>query len=408
VTDHTGRSFLSYRRGRHLEAALLVAAQWDFGIPTWQDVQDLAQEPLEPELRRVLADPTTANAILWITPEVAESAVIRGIEVPQIVRRYEVQDGFFVIPVVAGGLGYEGAARVLGRVLTVEDFRRWNMVQVNANPIGPTEARDVAIRVLQRRLETLHGRRPAGEHLRMSLHTRAAPAFVAGVDLAINWAHRFNGREATAAVWREYLLPALRAVSDAVLAHAPARHIDASGLPSIPAAIAFGAAFLQPRGIIITWKQTMPNNASQDWSLTARREQSGVTARTEGYAVGGQDLAVLVSVAASVEEAFVASRAWLPQFRAITRVRRPGGGRFTIDTPGQAVDVAQIVIEAVRDARREYSPLNRVHLFAAVPVGVGAMIGQLLNTLGDVQTYEHIPVDLVGRYHPAVALPAGA
>jgi hypothetical protein len=32
------------------------------------------------------------------------------------------------------------------------------------------------------------------------------------------------------------------------------------------------------------------------------------------------------------------------------------------------------------------------------------LIGQLLNTFGLVQTYEHMPVDGVGIYHPAALL----
>ena len=72
MTDPTGLSFLSYRRGRAAEAKLLIEAQRDRGIPTWQDVTDLPSSPTEIELRRVLADPATANAILFVTPEVEE------------------------------------------------------------------------------------------------------------------------------------------------------------------------------------------------------------------------------------------------------------------------------------------------------------------------------------------------
>lgn len=61
MTDPTGRSFLSYKRSRSAEAALLIQAQHDHGIPTWQDVRDLGSEPTEDELRRVLADPVLAR-----------------------------------------------------------------------------------------------------------------------------------------------------------------------------------------------------------------------------------------------------------------------------------------------------------------------------------------------------------
>src|SRR6185503_15378624 len=39
--DRTGRSFLSYRRTRANEARLLIEAQHDIGIPTWQDLSEL-------------------------------------------------------------------------------------------------------------------------------------------------------------------------------------------------------------------------------------------------------------------------------------------------------------------------------------------------------------------------------
>ena len=40
----------------------------------------------------------------------------------------------------------------------------------------------------------------------------------------------------------------------------------------------------------------------------------------------------------------------------------------------------------------------------AVPAGLAMLIGQLLNTLGPVQTYEHIQVDAMGVYERAAVL----
>jgi hypothetical protein len=37
----------------------------------------------------------------------------------------------------------------------------------------------------------------------------------------------------------------------------------------------------------------------------------------------------------------------------------------------------------------------------AAPAGLAAMIGQLLNTSGTIQTYEHVTVDGSGEYTPA-------
>ena len=68
-----------------------------------------------------------------------------------------------------------------------------------------------------------------------------------------------------------------------------------------------------------------------------------------------------------------------------------------------ALDVAHLTIDALRRARAQYQCRGAVHLFTAVPVGLAFMIGQLLNTLGAVHTYEHVP----GRpipYAPAAVL----
>jgi len=99
MTDPTGRSFLSYRRSRLDEAKLLIQSQHDVGIPTWQDIRNLDEEPTEKAIRGILNNEFTANAILWITPDVAQSPMIQKVEAPAIFRRYQQDDDFFVIPV---------------------------------------------------------------------------------------------------------------------------------------------------------------------------------------------------------------------------------------------------------------------------------------------------------------------
>jgi hypothetical protein len=40
----------------------------------------------------------------------------------------------------------------------------------------------------------------------------------------------------------------------------------------------------------------------------------------------------------------------------------------------------------------------------AAPAGLAVLIGQLLNTFGSVQTYEHVTIDGSGQYKPAALL----
>jgi hypothetical protein len=403
MTDPTGRSFLSYSRSRRGEAETLLAAQHDVGIPTWQDLRDLDEAPTADELERVLLAEETADAVLWLTPEVAGSSMIRRIEAPLALDRARRDDAFFVVPVAAGGLSYEAAAGVLDPRSTLEDLRGWNLRRVEADPLGPPEAAAIARTVLRRRIVQIDRRLPAGAPLALRLHTRAAPAFVAGVALALDWTGRFDGREARPGAWEAHLLPALREVTAAVAEKAPGRSVVASGLASIAAATALGAAFLAPRGLAIAWEQALEGGPSELWSLAPSGlpgEPSGFTLETVNDQVGGRDLAVLVSVADAVEPAFAAARGDLPALRAILRVAKPGGPRHRL-AAAQATALALEVRDAIRAARRRFRDVARLHLFLAVPAGLAMMIGQLLNTFGEVQTYEHLGN---GSYRPAALL----
>jgi hypothetical protein len=75
-----------------------------------------------------------------------------------------------------------------------------------------------------------------------------------------------------------------------------------------------------------------------------------------------------------------------------------------IRTPGEATHIALTVQDGIRTARREYGSIGTVHLFMAVPAGLAMLIGQLLNTFGSVQTYEHVTVGGSGQYRPAALL----
>lgn len=404
MTDPTGRSFLSYRRARLEEARLLIEAQHDLGIPTWQDIKDLEEVPTENRIREILDDPGTANALLWLTPDVAESPMIRQVEAPLILDRTRGDKIFFVVPVAAGGLDYKQVQDVLDPRLSVEDLSQWNLRKVTGDPIDSNEAAEAAVRVLRRRIEAIHRTLPFDEPLRLLFYTREKPPPQPGAALAIDWSHRFEGRTAKPGAW-EHLLPALREIASVVTDKAPGRRIEVRGLASIPAATALGEAFLAPRGILVSWVQSRPG-FQQPWRLEAFRELSGFETKIESKDLAGKDLAVLVSVADNAEPAFSATRPDLPAFRALISVTKSGGLQHSLSTPGEALDVAYRVIEGIREARGAYREIECTHLFMAVPVGLAMLIGQLLNTLGPVQTYDHVETGGTGRYRPAVCLRA--
>jgi hypothetical protein len=111
-----------------------------------------------------------------------------------------------------------------------------------------------------------------------------------------------------------------------------------------------------------------------------------------------------VSVASNVEPAFAAARRHLPAFRGLIVVTKPGNYPHDIQTPGQAVDIIRVISQALRLARDNLQPRGKIHLFLAVPAGLAMMLGQTLNTFGQIQTYEHVGNDAVGTYQPAALL----
>jgi CBASS immunity sensor of nucleotide second messenger signals len=94
----------------------------------------------------------------------------------------------------------------------------------------------------------------------------------------------------------------------------------------------------------------------------------------------------------------------LPAFRAIVRAWFSTFGTEAIDGAGQAADAAFKIRDAIKAATNAYAGLGCVHLFMAVPAGLAFMIGQLLNALVKMQTYDLEASEAGSRYRPAALL----
>ncbi len=396
ATDPFGRCFISYKRSRIAEIERLANSLLRRGIPIWQDVKSLDEEHTSSELRRVLADPAVASSVLWITSDVAESPTIRRVEAPEIVERALNDEAFFTVPVAAGGIGYEEASRAAGEQIAFTRLKDWNLRKASDDATGE-EIRLVANRVLERRLtaidRTLHSDAP----LQIGLYCRKKPRTDATLALELDWTDSFNSRHATFEDWKEHLLPALEDVFELVGQSAGRRRIVASGLPSIAAAFALGRELMVTRRMEAAWLQYHPESGETLWELGSNRCDVPLTVRSFDQEVGADELAVLVSVNASVEHAWKASEATLPEFRAVVDARLPDCNNVHL-TADQAAEIARRISAEIRGAREKYRPSGAIHLFMAVPVGLAFLLGQLSNTLGPIVVYEHESDGCVGRY----------
>lgn len=384
-----------------------MLAQHDHGIPTWQDVADLAHEPTLEELRRVLRDPTTANAVIWVTPEVKQSPTICKLEAVEAHRRWEAGDGFFIVPVAAGGLHYEPAADIVSEFLGIRSFRQWNFEKAQGDPIGEEEAARVAHAVLARRLGRIHHVRDRDERVLLELYTRRKAPFLAGTAICLDWAERFEDRAAKAGAWDQHLLPALYEVHQRVAEKMPGRSIVAGGHASQVAAMALGAAFPTSAGIPLSWRQHTSGRPDQEWSLNVAPTTSAVEIRTTEDDLDSTGLAVIIGFNHDVEASVAASRANLPNLRGYVIVTGRNGGNCDLRSPGEAVDAVRQTMDAIGKCRREWRDIKRIHVFLDAPSGFAMMLGQRLNACGPVQTYDHIDDGAIGHYRPAALLHAG-
>ena len=118
------------------------------------------------------------------------------------------------------------------------------------------------------------------------------------------------------------------------------------------------------------------------------------------------ELALLVSATNDVTNDFRLSSAGM-SFRAVVHVAPPDPRPARVQLgPGEARHLACLAVDAVRAAVSKYVARGKVHLYLAVPAGVALMIGQQLNTLGSVQTYEHDPAGALPYTAAALLAPS--
>lgn len=402
TTNPLGCCFVSYRRTRLPEIAALVRALHELGIPTWQDLHDLDEQPLEATLRTVLADPNVASGVLWVTPEVAHSSIITDIEVPGLTGRATTDSAFALVPVAAGGLDYGNAAEAARSSTALVDLATWNIGKVDGDPATADDIAKVAQRVLRRRVRAIHAHLPVHEPFVVDVYTRTPAAHRLDAALTVDFTHLFDGRTAKSGTW-DTVTTALRTSLQRVASDAPGRPVHLRGLVGLPTAIALGTVVSSPSGVDAAWVQYTPGRPDFLCTLTAAPDPTPLMVQLIDGTPGAADLAVLVSVSENTVPAFQATTGLGP-FRGIVHAAAPGAYPHQLDSAGQAVHVAHEVVRTIRSARSRYGTIGAIHLFIAGPAGLAFLIGQFLNTLGVVTTYEHVSVSGTGAYVRAAVL----
>ncbi|SRR5579871_3295755 len=403
MTSPTGKCFISYRRTHLEEISRLVQALNAVGVPTWQDIKNLNNTSTETEIRIVLKDSNTSSAVLFITKDVSESEIIKKVEAKLIVERVAAKNGFFATPVVADKLSYKDAADLFDGSIGAHDLETWNLERLPDAVLDLSSAISLARSILEKRLRTIAKGKTSNDPLKIFFSTRKPVPESNEFDLCIDWNPFFSPDFSGKDTWETLLLPSLRNIADVIGIYMPNHPIEISGFLSLPIGIALGTVFLEQRGISITWLQSLPNGEKQKWGLAVNEGKSDFEERFIDRDIKGKDIAVLISVNDDVANGF--SRTQVPNLRVVIEVKPKGGFRpgIVLNDPSKVKGLVQLVSQAIRTARTGYSADGAVHIFAAIPLGVAVLLGQKLNTLATVQTYDFV-ADASQPYTPAVLL----
>lgn len=392
-TNTKGQIFISYRRvaNRTAEAIMVRDALRDRGVPTWRDIDDLETKPTEDELVRILKDDDTAGALILVAEEVANSTMIKNVEVPRIFNRHRKNDGFIIKPVLIG-IGYEEANKVLDSPAGFQDLGNWNLCKLDSSCMSTEDARHIANQVLKARLDQIaiqFKRQPLD--IRINTRSMPDPEFNA---LCHDFSNYFNGREVKPGAYANIEL-ALIDTANAIAATHGGAEIMAGGFAALPTGVLFGSIFSPLRKFRVNWSQALAGHSEDNWSLGAGQSDLQLNIQTFMGDTGSEDIVLALGISANIEHAvteFIDTSSLSP--RASIYAQLPDGpvNQGMAISPQDGLSIILQAIDAVRSLKDERM-MKRVnlHLFMACPLAMAVLIGQKLNTVTKCTVYEHTP-----------------
>lgn len=386
MTEINGEAFLSYKHEQREVAGLLQESLEDHGIPVWRDVFDLRPEPLRSEIIEEIKSPDIACGVALISEEVAESEIILEDELPELRRRWEADDEFFIVLVPHPDLSVSEAKSILEEASGPTNLQSWKMAPLET--ATPGDARSISETVLQERLHQADQKLSSDEPIECSLDTRDSPAHTVDPDVVINWKRYFDSGFPSQRFWKQWLLPSLEATTNCLNEYASGRKIRFRGNSHLSSSFALGHFLPEVRGTTTTWMQPSTSDGIHEYTLSKTEEESGIEGKFEELDGSGNDLAVMVNVLTDVSNDMENVKENLPGFGAELRLT-PEQDSYGDLNAGQAVDIANTFRSEVQKALKEHPSSDTIHLFMAVPTGLAFLLGQKSNALRQTQTYCH-------------------
>lgn len=406
--DPLGPVFVSYRQSDG--SPLAVALAWALraaGVPVWHDQTDLPPGDTAKRLQEALAS-GLSGAILVVTPQIADSKVVREVELPALLDL--AKNRAFTLSIVStisrpdqpGMLDYGAPDRLVG-------VAAGTLSAIEQSPgVSGVQRADVARRLARRRLEHLRPAIADGGELVLDLQTRVPP-FAAQHDahLVVRLRPPMDGHRRPDARGLADLqaflgqLPQLVAISGA-------SQMRVRGGAHLSVACAFGAAV----PTTLMGSVEVVDTSGKPWLLAGQAPSAGpervlVPVSPPSHNHDRGPVLVYVDLLPQRSDAAYDDLVAKNDFASVVHMRPVAAGLLE---PAEAGRTVGDVIAAVREIAGSHGT-TEVHLLLRCPYPVALLIGRCLNTL-TVHLYEWedaVEGDAASpRYVPSVVLRSGA
>ena len=402
--------FLSYcaSDGSGLSAALAWALRAT-GVPVWHDVTDLPPGDINRRLNEALAS-GLSGAVLIVTPDIQRSAVVRDIELPELLRLEHDTVFTFAIastitqPASADGgaprarLDYGAPDALLAQSAGV--LQRFKQYPVLDQAGIAALARELAAQ----RMSAVHTL--GNDELLLDIQTRLDPRATAlELPLAVRLPPPALGqRLPPEETWP--LFSAFLADLPRLLTIAGARRLRIRGGAHLAAAFSLGAAIPATS----PWPVTVEDQDGKLWGdPTAVSASAHVKLRAQSSASlpvsSGAPAAIFVDLAPTLPpgDAFAAHLGDHPGRYARTLSLQ--SARRELMPPAAAASVVADLADRIRVCAAQAST-HRIHLFLRVPFAIAVLLGRLLNTL-EITLYEWDDTGTSPRYVEVATVVSG-
>ena len=382
--------FISYSRKDLNDIKLIVRTLMIHGIKTWQDINNLGAGLTEGKIRLAIRK-ECSGLTCYCTKTSVKSPIICKIELPEAENRHKNNSRFNIVPIFK--LGTKETAKALRTYLTIPLSNFNGSILKNGKKEEILVASQKASEIILNNIKFDMGR-PLPIGLVSKQKTTACVAL--DMDFTEYFATGFPSQE----VWTDEFIPALECLKKVLLAK-KITHVRLYSFAHLSFGFMMGYIFRQRTGFKLEIEQLFPTSGfHQIWSTHKRPTSNPLTIHDFPGEVRSKNLCIKINLMSKDNSAFsnyIKKRRLT--YRALIEVA-PRTYPCTISN-GQAVTIASEIASTIKIMHAKYRT-DKVHVFAAIPLGLAMLIGYHLNACGKIQCYEF---DNISReYKPSCIL----